>query len=41
MGTSVKMVDEIYGHLVRDSHDCVRQALGEARDGISLGSRLG
>lgn len=29
MGTSVKMIDETYGHLVRDSHDRVRQALEE------------
>ena len=27
MGTSVKVIDETYGHLVRDSHDRVRQAL--------------
>ncbi len=30
MGTSVKMIDETYGHLVRDAHDRVRAAL-EAR----------
>jgi integrase len=29
MGTSVKVIDETYGHLVRDSHDRVRQALEE------------
>jgi len=29
MGTSVKMIDETYGHLVRDSHDRVRHALEE------------
>jgi integrase len=27
MGTSVKVIDETYGHLVRDSHDRVRRAL--------------
>src|SRR5215211_1634147 len=26
---SVKMIDETYGHLVRDSHDCVRHGLEE------------
>ena len=29
MGTSVKMIDDTYGHLVRDSHARVRQALEE------------
>ena len=29
MGTSVKVIDETYGHLVRDSHDRVRRALEE------------
>ena len=30
MGTSIKVIDDTYGHLVRDSHDRVRAAL-EAR----------
>jgi integrase len=29
MGTSVKVIDETYGHLVRDSHERVRRALEE------------
>jgi hypothetical protein len=29
MGTSVKVIDETYGHLVRDTHDRVRRALEE------------
>jgi integrase len=28
MGTSVKMIDETYGHLVRDSHDRVTKMQG-------------
>jgi len=38
MGTSVKMIDMTYGHLVRDSHDRVRCAL-EARAKADLISR--
>jgi hypothetical protein len=29
MGTSVKVIDDTYGHLVRDSFDRVRAALEE------------
>lgn len=38
MGTSVKVIDETYGHLVRTSHDRVRQALEEraAREAAGL-----